>query len=138
MGQLTTRGLFAIGVVVLVGCGGAQTPAAEPDPAPAPAPAPEPAPAPTPEPGLEATPEPGYATLPLPNSDNLVPALKHGAESSGCQLTAEEGQRIAATCEEDTVFLEQVGAELRYSCQTLDDAGCKTLLGKIVAAAGKT
>jgi|GEM_PF-6375627 len=133
------RRAVAVLILLSAGCGGAQTPAPEPVAEPAPATAPgESAEVASDAPEPEPETEPDFAVLPLPSSDNIVPALKHGAESSGCGLTSVEGQRIAVTCEQDTLFLEQVGSELRYACQALADEDCKKLLGAIVSAAGRT
>ena len=83
-----------------------------------------------------------HTPLKTDTPDRLVCATCHRSysrrEGVWHFLTAEQEQRIAATCEQDTIFLEQVGQELRYACQTLGADDCKRLLGAIVAAAGRT
>jgi hypothetical protein len=98
-------------------------------------PTPPPEAAPVAAPSIDAgVVEPAYESLDMGFADNVIPGLKVGADRAGCGLVAEQAQRLAVTCPEGVIFIQQAGRELRWACQTLAAEPCRALLMKLIEA----
>jgi hypothetical protein len=125
------RGLVACASLIsTVGCGGgpSQGRAATTPPPSMPAPAPATASAAAGS-GLD------YESITLENSTDIVPALKLGSQTAGCTIVVEDGQGIAVNCSGGTLFVVQVGTELRWTCSDISKDECRTVLKRVIDAA---
>ncbi len=87
--------------------------------------------------GSGSTGEIDYEKIDLDNTNDIIPSLKVGAERMGCSLVAEEGQGVAYQCSAGTIFIVQVGRELRWTCQNTSKDNCRQVLKDIVDEALK-